>query len=211
LRVRRQEGNSCPQRNVSFEGWVDAGRFDSQERGLASSIRTIGEDFDRVGGKAGGEILQRFFVTHSSLTKREQRGQKNGDKAGRGQQAGVPLGANIRAIEFVFRTIVQGSSEFKDGFVKAWLAQAQRGCGVAPPSKIKEQRLLRKGTKKAGWKSGGVLGRERGRGRIPRQGARGQNNQDVRWPVSAIQYSASFSTQGEPAASGEARRMKNND
>ena len=62
-------------------------------------------------------------MAHASFTKREKRSQKNGDKAGGGEPAGVPLVANIRAIEFVFGTIVQGSSELEDGFVKARLAQ----------------------------------------------------------------------------------------
>jgi hypothetical protein len=50
--------------------------------------------------------LERFFVAHASLTKREDRGQKNGAKAAGGEEAGVPLVANVRAVEFVFGTIV---------------------------------------------------------------------------------------------------------
>jgi hypothetical protein len=101
------------------------------------------------------------------LTKREERGQKNGDKAGRGEQASVPLVTNIRSVEFVFRTIVQGSSELENGFVKPRRAQAPKGGGIAGPSKIEEQRLLRKGTKKAPWEGGGLLRRERDGGMIP--------------------------------------------
>lgn len=111
--------------------------------------------------------MQRFFVARTSLEKREERGQQNGDNAGSGEHAGVPLVANILAVEFVFWTIVQGSSELEDRFVKARLAQAKRSVVVACPSKIKEQRLLRKSTKKVRWESGGVLGRERGGGMIP--------------------------------------------
>ena len=119
------------------------------------------------------------------MTKREERSQKNGDKAGSGEQAGVPLVANIRAVEFVFRTIVQGSGELEDGFVKARLAQAERSGAVASPLKIEEQRLLRKGVKKARWESGGVLGCERAGGMIPLQSAPGKDNQDMPRPVFA--------------------------
>ena len=180
LRACRQKRNRRPQRLISFEGRIEAVRFDSQKRGLASSIRTIGEDFGRVRGEAGGEILDRFFVAHASLTQCEECDQKNGDKAGGGEQAGLPPVANIRTVEFVFGPIVQRSSELEDGFVKARLAHAEAGGAVACPAKIEEKRLLGKGSEKACRESVGVLRRERGGEMIPLQSAASKDNQDAR-------------------------------
>ena len=46
-------------------------------------------------------------------------------RPGGGEQASLPLDANIRSVEFVFGPVVQSSSELEDGFVKARLAQAE--------------------------------------------------------------------------------------
>ena len=47
---RRQEGNRGPQRLISFKRRVEPSGFDREQRGLASSIRIVGQDSCRVGG-----------------------------------------------------------------------------------------------------------------------------------------------------------------
>src|ERR1700719_2388811 len=103
---------------------------------------------------------------------------------------------------------MQCGSELEDGFVEAGLAQTETNRAFAHPAKIEEKRFLRERAKKAGRKSVGVLGRERGSGTIPLQSAAGNNNQDVRRAVSANPVISFFR---HPRRGGRFRRCEQNE